>query len=169
MRVKKKKVKIDNQELKPTVLATVKGNNFNPLYLIGIFLVFGLIVFYLPNIALWVNKTILHKTSNNELNIYNSTNDKKYFLSKTLTIEDNNKLFLLSDFSTENDIFQFKITNKSDKQLDINKYHYILEIYDDNSKLIDSIILKDINLDVSGEKILSYKLDNYNINYFILR
>lgn len=169
---KQKKVIINNTELTPTVLAVKKDNKKSSiLYLIMLFVIFAIFiasVYYLPDISVYVNKYL---NPDQDLVITNvnknqkkdeETEDKKavtdYKIEDNLLIEQEN--FNISNVKKENESISFNITNKTDKVLDLSESHYFMNIYNEEKKLLQRIMLKNILVNPKENQTLTYALSS---------
>lgn len=166
MRVKKTKAQITDKELTPTVLAIVKKDRLNPLYLIILLLIFGAVIFFLPEVGILINKYIIPKVDSRLTDI--TKKKTKYPFSYSLTIKEKD-LFTLSNFNARENKLEFTILNLQEKPLDMTKYNYFLEMFDDKNTLLQRIHLKDISLDSNASTKVVYDISNDNINYLVLR
>lgn len=176
MAKKKRKVEIIDKELTPTVLAKVEEKKVNLIGLFVLFVIFGVVVYFLPDISMYVdsffNPTINNPTPNNPSGNGdgedNELETKKYEYSSNLSI-DINSLFILNKFSINENKLIFTINNSMAVSLNLDKYQYFLEIYNSSNTILQRIQLKDITVAASRTTELSYDLVDANIAYFTLR
>ena len=158
----KKNVKINNQPLTPTVLAKVKNVGFNPIYLILLFLVFGVVVYFLPDMSLFIDKRI-HPEKYQEVQEVVNDNRKKYYYNEGLEIDvDGYKLKNINISITK---ISFTVMNiDSDNDLSTT-----LELYNAKDKLLEEKpfylgIMKgateemSLDLDLKSEKVAYFKI-----------
>lgn len=175
MAKKNKNVVIDDTELKPTVLGEVTGLKSNPFLLLIIFAILMSVIYLMPEI----NK--LFKIDNAETKIspdimpndqiYDSKDDEddelkdeKYMYEKGMTIS--NDLFKIDDISYENNNLTYHL--EGIERVDLNKYNYFFEIYNENA-LVKRIMLKKEILYKDEPILVTVGLDTPKIDYFKLR
>ncbi|MEG1892504.1 MAG: hypothetical protein RR189_01250, partial [Bacilli bacterium] len=176
MKKKKNEVVINNKELEPTVLATLKPKKTNLIGLILLFIVFIGVVVFLPEISKFVedykNKDIpinapIKPNDKNEDKEDKPEEIKKYKYTSDLVITKEN--FSVSNILLNNSNLSFTITNTSKGNLLLSKYNYFLEVYDATDTLISRIKLSEDTINLNDKKEYSYGILKNSIEYFTLR
>ena len=168
---RKKKVVISDQELTPTVLATIEEKKFNLLSLILLFAIFGGVVFYLPEISTYVEQYLNPSPSTSVKPSVKDTNDndeqveiEKYPYTLTLSITKGK--MTLSNFSITNDYLSLQIANSDNVALDMDEYNYYLEMYSEDDTLLQRIKMDDFKVGASSSIMMSYSIKASEIAYF---
>ncbi|MEG1506220.1 MAG: hypothetical protein RR478_01845 [Bacilli bacterium] len=176
MKKKKNEVVINNKELEPTVLATLKPKKTNLIGLILLFIVFIGVVIFLPDISKFVED---YKNKDIPINAPIKPSDKlddkedlpeevkKYKYVSDLVITKEN--FNISNILLNNSNLSFTITNTSKGKLLLSKYNYFLEVYDATDTLISRIKLSEDTINLNDKKEYSYGILKNSIEYFTLR
>lgn len=168
---RKKKVVISDQELTPTVLATIEEKKFNLLSLILLFAIFGGVVFYLPEISVYIEDYLnpkpstVAKPNNND----NTPNEEQVEIEKypyTSTLSITSRKLTLSNFSVGNNELSIQATNADNVALDMDKYNYFLEIYNETDTLLQRIKMDDFKIGANSSINISYSINTSNISYF---
>lgn len=171
---KKKRIVINDQELTPTVLATIKERKFGFVGLILLFAVFGSVVFYLPEISKYVDAYL--NPVENIPTINNGKDDEdneqeivitEYPYSSSLEIKEKN-IFTFNTFNIVDNKLTFNVVNPNSVALKFDSYHYFLEIFNEKDTLLQRIQLKDIVVGASANTSVSYDLTDINVSYFTL-
>ena len=157
----KKKVQIIDRPLTPTVLAKVKNQKFNPIGLILLFLLFGGVVYFLPDIS---------KTINNYLYTYNDQivdsipviDGEKYTYSSGLIIDVDG--YKLKNFKIDNDKLTFNVVKTGENQ----NLKTILELYNSENELLDQFLI-DVSIETNETKSLTYDIKDSNVDYFQIK
>lgn len=152
---KKEKITLNGSPLQAITIGVIKENKFGWLGIIFLFALFAGIVFYLPELfEMYQARTSV--PVRNPIPLNNTTNTvhtnppeeevRTYtFLEKTGFKFDN---IDISDITYEDGIFSYKITNKLEKDLDLETLHLIIELYDkDNKSLISYPIRGFVSMD----------------------
>ena len=136
-------VKIDDTELKPQVIGQIYQKKSNIGRVLVIFVLFGLVIYYINDISLYVNNLLGKKTVDTIKEIV-STNDKtkeissdNYYLFKEETVLIVNNLSL-THFKMDNNILSFDVYNYSENDIDLTNKNYYLNIYNNNKELVNS-------------------------------
>ncbi|MEG0794700.1 MAG: hypothetical protein RSG95_02770 [Bacilli bacterium] len=176
MKKKKNEVVINNKELEPTVLATLKPKKTSLIGLILLFIVFIGVVIFLPDISKFVedykNKDIPINAPIKPSDKLDDKDDlpeevKKYKYVSDLVITKEN--FNVSNILLNNSNLSFTITNTSKGNLLLSKYNYFLEVYDATDTLISRIKLSEDTINLNDKKEYSYGILKNSIEYFTLR
>lgn len=172
----KQKVILEDTELKPQVIGYTYQKKNNIFRVIIIFVVFGLAVFYINDISVFINDligkntapSINNNTYENKNQDYNdnSSNEVIYNLySDSLEIKENN--ITLNNFNFENNKLTFDVYNNSNVIIDLTDKKYYVETYTENKTLLErhKLDIKTINSDSK----ISYQFDiNSSFYYLVL-
>lgn len=142
----KKKVELENIELKPQVLGRSYVRKSNLGRIIFIFICFILVVYYINDISVFINGLLGKKTADtivNNTNKDNNTNNKEevpkeivYNLYSTDLIISEAGL-TISDFNYSDNILTFNARNDNVNVIDLSDKKYFLEVYTPDKTLID--------------------------------
>lgn len=158
---KSKKVEIQNTELMPQVIGTIKKKKNNIGRVIIIFIAFLIAILYLPEITVFFNNTFgLHtaptiKDNNDDDKTPSKDSEEKpveekavyHEITPSLEISEDN--FKLNTFQLVNGNLSFNIVNSTDASLDLSKTNYFMETYNENSTLLERY---KVDLGVLGAK-----------------
>ncbi len=171
---KKRKVVIVDKELTPTVLKNLDSKKGGWFILLFIFILFGLSIYFLPQISAFMDKKFKNNSSSYENTLKpNKDKDnnsdpvediKQYPYAGNLIIEEPD--FTLDSFKINNNILAISINNKTNNSLNLSNYHYYLQIYNGNNTLLQRIKLDDIIINAKGKTEVNFSLNNTNITYF---
>lgn len=172
MAKKKNVVQISDEELTPTVLATIEEKKGNSILLLILFAIFIAVVFFLPDITNYVDSYLNPEIKSNTPIVNNPTNSNeeeevtitKYNYSDKLTID--KKKFTLTDFSIADNTLSFKINNIQSGTLSMNNFNYYLELYSSDNTLLQRIKVDDITVNSNSSVDLKYAIENNNVSYF---
>ncbi len=174
-KMSRKKVVIVDEELKPTVLYTKKRKKGSVLWIFIIFAIFIAVVYYLPEIVVYVNDYVNPDTSST-VNLGNASTDdeeeeeeevvevEEYQITADLQIEMEN--FTLTNFAIANDQISFTITNTSTDIIDFSEYDYFMNLYNANNTLVQRIMISDITVVGGGTMNVTYDLTSSDITMF---
>lgn len=169
-RKKLKDVKINEQELTPTVLGYLNEKKANPLFLIVVFGILLTFLYFLPE----VNQYIEHKRGNdysgnvpyvpsdNEEKFEQNDAGKEFKLNSNLVITMNE--LTLSSFELGAENISFKVTNNSDKIIDFGQKGYYLYLKDTDDNISDIIKLDNIVVLEENEKDLVYDIKGIDVD-----
>ena len=139
---KKKKIEINNQELGTTTLLTLKSEKkvsiFSILWIVIIFaiLIFG--VFYLPDIAKWVNSYInpsanISENNNTTKPVDSDNEEEEKEKYEIVDIKDESKIVVdnltFTNFSLVGDALKFKVKNDSEEAINLADQYYYIQLY----------------------------------------
>ena len=156
----KKKVEIVNRPLTPTVLAKVKNQKFNPIGLIVLFLIFGTVVYFLPDITKVMDKYI-HPEKYQVVKPLPVVSEK-YTYSSGLTIDVDG--FKLKDFNIEDNKLTFNVVKTGEAE----NLNTILELYNSENVLLEQFVIN-VNVKQDETKSLSYDIKDSNVEYFQIK
>ncbi|MDE6284766.1 MAG: hypothetical protein K2M17_03390 [Bacilli bacterium] len=169
---KKRKVVIVDQELTPTVLATLENKKTNLFGLILLFIIFGGVVYYLPEISVYIEQYLNPTVSGTGTNPSGGVSEKpkeddevkeneKYPYATTLKITTEN--FYLSDFNIANNYLSFRITNTAKVSVPLDDFHYYLELFNTEGTLLQRIKVDDGTIEVGASIQKDYELMDVNL------
>ena len=187
---KNEKVVLEDVELKPQVVGHIYEKKTNIGRVLVIFAIFGLVVFYINDITLYLNN-LFGKKSSTSIKELTEENKKK----KEQTIKENEGYYDITEdqiiivenlsithFKNENNIFSFDVYNYTDNDINLASKKYYLELYNSDKKILEDHIIdfntitsknkKTFNIEVGKEfkyiKIISKDVSDYsehNITY----
>lgn len=171
----KKRVILEDIELKPQVIGYTYQRKNNIFRVIIIFIAFGLAVFYINDISVYVNNllgkntapTISNNTTEHQKpnNNDNSKNEIIYnIFSNSLEIKEEN--IIINNFNYNSNSLTFDIINSSKVNVDLSNKKYFIETYTENKTLLERHKL-DINKIAIGAKV-SYQFDVANSFYYLV-
>lgn len=177
---RKKKVVITYQELTPTTLAIKKDKKkvsiFGIFWLIVIFAIFIGGVIYLPEISQYVNDylnpeittpdTPSNDTPDDNPDDENPNEIKEYDISTNPEIVMEN--FKINNIKVENGKIIFDITNTGTDLLDFSQYKYFINLFDQNKKLLQRIMLHDEIIAANETINTSYNLVDSSVSVISL-
>ncbi len=171
----KERVILEDIELKPQVIGYTYQKKSNILRVIIIFIVFGLAVFYINDISVFINDLLgkntapsinNNKVDNKKPNNGDNTENKVVYniYSNTLEIKEND--ITLNNFNFANNLLTFDISNNSNTNIDLSNKKYFIETYTEEKTLLERHKV-DIKTIASNTKV-SYELDMKNNFYYIV-
>lgn len=169
---RKKKIVIVDQELTPTVLATIENKKTGLIGLVLLFIIFGGVVYYLPDISVYVeqylnpsatpsnpNTPVVTPPSNEEEDPNEIT---RHPYSNTLSITE--KDLVLSNFSIVDTTINFRITNNGKSKVDMATADYYMELYSTDGTLLQRIKVEDASIGANTYYDATYTLTNVNVD-----
>ena len=178
---KKKKnehVILENIELKPQVIGYTYQKKSNLGRVIFIFIAFLLVVYYINDISVFINKLIGKDSaetieglsgSNNDNNVGGNNNTEKneliyniYDVNLVITEGD----MRLNNFNYIDGKLTFDVNNTSNKQLNLSEKKYFIETYSENKTLLERVKL-DVNTINESSKV-SFELDITKPFYYLV-
>ncbi len=176
---KKEEVVINNEELKPTVLYTIKERKINFLGLLLLFALFIAVIYFLPTISEkyqeykrgQTKNPVVIKPSDNQENESNDLEDmeqaeKKYEYSSSLKITKDS--FTMADFNFSNNTLTFSITNNENSNIDLTAMNYYLSIFNSTNNLIKRIKVAEDVFNSKEKKNYAFNINANAISYFVL-
>lgn len=178
---KKKKnehIILENIELKPQVIGYTYQKKSNLGRVIFIFIAFLLVVYYINDISVFINKLIGKDSaetieglsgSNNDNNVGGNNNTEKneliyniYDVNLVITEGD----MRLNNFNYIDGKLTFDVNNTSNKQLNLSEKKYFIETYSENKTLLERVKL-DVNTINESSKV-SFELDITKPFYYLV-
>ncbi len=173
----KERIILEDVELKPQVIGYTYQKKSNLGRVIFIFIVFGLAIFFINDISVYINNllgknsastivdgTIPNKDNNENDNI--PANEVVYNLfSNTLTITEGN--IILNNFNFLNNTLTFDVNNNTNTNIDLSSKKYFLETYTENRTLLERHKLDIGSITSSGKISYEFAL-NYSFYYLVL-
>lgn len=177
-RKKNQKVVIPDEELKPTVLYTIKERKTNFIGLILLVGLFVAVIYFLPEAYDMYDKYRKEKQGipvlNNKKPQGNTVDDNpgmeeevKYEFSNTLKISNDD--ITLNSFNFGNNTLSFMITNNKNTNESYKDKNYYLEIYNDSDVLVKRIKIAEDVLSANGTQSYSYQINATTISYLYLK
>lgn len=171
----KERVILEDIELKPQVIGYTYQKKSNILRVIIIFIVFGLAVFYINDISVFINDLLgkntapsinNNKVDNKKPNGGDNTENKVVYniYSNSLEIKEND--ITLNNFNFANNLLTFDISNNNNTNIDLSSKKYFIETYTEDKTLLERHKV-DIKTMVSGSKV-SYELDIQKDFYYLV-
>lgn len=170
--MKKDKVEINTEELKPTVLGEVTTEKNNLLPLISTFVIFIGIIYFLPDITSLANK-LLGKSQDSETPITKETSELKCTKDEEMLVYyfENEKLIKVRDYNKYfKDSTKYEESYESNKKLieEYSTYKGITAKITDLDDGYDMLIIIDLKK-VNQANIKDVKYYNLNKNETILK
>lgn len=151
---KKEPIVLNHTELTPTTLGSVEEKKNNPLFVIILIIALSIMIIFLDKITAFVN-TFLNpstvastpaSTTNNKTNTDttdDSTTDttKYYTISDSLSLDEKSLTFNNFKVDTTAKTISFTITNNGGSEKLLSANNYYLELYSEDSKLLQRIKL----------------------------
>lgn len=163
------KVVIVDKELTPTVIGRLDTKQKSPVILIFIFLIFLGVALFLPDITNYVenymngNKQHSNKPNVNTPVVDNENSEKepeiKYY-DYTSDLKITHESFTISNIEVIDNLIKFDITNDTNNVLDLSKSKYYLEVYSEDTTLIQRIKISYGEIAASATNSYSYDLDD---------
>lgn len=151
---KKKQIVINEEELTPTTLAVVEDKKkvsiLGIFWLFLIFAIFIVCVIYLPEISQYINNyfnpdVVTPDTPSDNKN--NTTDDDNKTIIKEYVISDKPEIifekFKINNIVVYESNISFDIINTSNEILELANYNYFINLYDQNKKLLQRLMLRD--------------------------
>lgn len=151
---KKKQIVINEEELTPTTLAVVEDKKkVSILGIFWLFLIFAIFivgVIYLPEISQYINNyfnpdVVTPDTPSDNKN--NTTDDDNKTTIKEYVISDKPEIifekFKINNIVVYENNISFDIINTSNEILELANYNYFINLYDQNKKLLQRLMLRD--------------------------
>lgn len=151
---KKKQIVINEEELIPTTLAVVEDKKkVSILGIFWLFLIFAIFivgVIYLPEISQYINNyfnpdVVTPDTPSDNKN--NTTDDDNKTTIKEYVISDKPEIifekFKINNIVVYENNISFDIINTSNEILELANYNYFINLYDQNKKLLQRLMLRD--------------------------
>ena len=151
---KKKQIVINEEELTPTTLAVVEDKKkVSILGIFWLFLIFAIFivgVIYLPEISQYINNyfnpdVVTPDTPSDNKN--NTPDDDNKTTIKEYVISDKPEIifekFKINNIVVYESNISFDIINTSNEILELANYNYFINLYDQNKKLLQRLMLRD--------------------------
>ena len=151
---KKKQIVINEEELTPTTLAVVEDKKkVSILGIFWLFLIFAIFivgVIYLPEISQYINNyfnpdVVTPDTPSDNKN--HTTDDDNKTTIKEYVISDKPEIifekFKINNIVVYENNISFDIINTSNEILELANYNYFINLYDQNKKLLQRLMLRD--------------------------
>lgn len=176
--MKKKEIKIIEEELTPTVLAVKKDNKkvsaFGIVWIIIIFGIFITGVIYLPEISLYISNYLNKEVDTPIVDNSKKDNDLEEEKEEVIVYNIENNLEIIIDklkinnISVVNNTLSLVITNTSEDIISLKDNNYFVNLYDDNKKIVERIML-DGDVLALNSLTLSYNLTDSASKLSILK
>lgn len=142
---KKNKITLENISLKPQSLGKVYKKKNNIVRVIFIFISFLIIIYYINDISLFINKLLGKNSATTIIDNQEKNKEKKkkqedyqevifYEYIDDLKIEYNN--LKITNFRNDNKVFSFVINNITNNDLSLKDKKYYFEFYNENKTLL---------------------------------
>lgn len=175
-RKNKQKVVINNEELKPTTLFTIKEKKGNVFVLIFIFAIFLSVVYFLPNLSLLYekyvkgqigNNVIANKDSHGSSGGFNEEQEIKYILSENPIIE--NKELKINNITFADNNLSYSVNNTTGFEINFKNKKYFLEVYDISDVLVARIKIAEDDFAIDETKNYNYPVQAEGISYVLFK
>lgn len=173
---KKKQIVINNEELTPTVLATLKDRKktsvFGIIWLAIIFAIFGVGIYYLPEISAYVNNYLnpepVVTNSNNKVPNNEEEAEKPNEIIQ-YKISDNPEIVLdnltIKNIKLENNILTFDLINNDKEIIDLKDKDYFIQLYSNAETLEQRIILNKGTIISGGSLTETFQIANEKVTH----
>ena len=149
MRRKNEKVVIEDVELKPQVIGQIYEKKTNIGRVLVIFVVFGLVVYFINDITLYLNNLFGKRSVDSIKELTEESKKKKeeekeikagyYEVDNASVISVDN--LSVTHFKYDNKLFAFDVYNYTDDDIDLSSKKYFLNTYDSSKELLNSYII----------------------------
>lgn len=171
---KKKQIVINEEELTPTTLAVVEDKKkVSILGIFWLFLIFAIFivgVIYLPEISQYINNyfnpdVVTPDTPSDNKN--NTTDDDNKTTIKEYVISDKPEIifekFKINNIVVYESNISFDIINTSNAILELANYNYFINLYDQNKKLLQRLMLRDEIVSPNETLKVTFSLTDSNV------
>lgn len=171
---KKKQIVINEEELTPTTLAVVEDKKkvsiLGIFWLFLIFAIFIIGVIYLPEISQYINNylnpdVVTPDTPSDNKN--NTTDDDNKTTIKEYVIRENPEIifekFKINNIVVYESNISFDIINTSNEILELANYNYFINLYDQNKKLLQRLMLRDEVVSPNETLKVTFSLTDSNV------
>lgn len=171
---KKKQIVINGEELTPTTLAVVEDKKkVSILGIFWLFLIFAIFivgVIYLPEISQYINNyfnpdVVTPDTPSDNKN--NTTDDDNKTTIKEYVISDKPEIifekFKINNIVVYENNISFDIINTSNEILELANYNYFINLYDQNKKLLQRLMLRDEVVSPNETLKVTFSLTDSNV------
>ncbi len=171
---KKKQIVINEEELTPTTLAVVEDKKkVSILGIFWLFLIFAIFivgVIYLPEISQYINNyfnpdVVTPDTPSDNKN--NTTDDDNKTTIKEYVISENPEIifekFKINNIAVYESNISFDIINTSNEILELANYNYFINLYDQNKKLLQRLMLRDEVVSPNETLKVTFSLTDSNV------
>lgn len=171
---KKKQIVINEEELTPTTLAVVEDKKkVSILGIFWLFLIFAIFivgVIYLPEISQYINNyfnpdVVTPDTPSDNKN--NTTDDDNKTTIKEYVISDKPEIifekFKINNIVVYESNISFDIINTSNAILELANYNYFINLYDQNKKLLQRLMLRDEVVSPNETLKVTFSLTDSNV------
>lgn len=171
---KKKQIVINEEELIPTTLAVVEDKKkVSILGIFWLFLIFAIFivgVIYLPEISQYINNyfnpdVVTPDTPSDNKN--NTTDDDNKTTIKEYVISDKPEIifekFKINNIVVYESNISFDIINTSNAILELANYNYFINLYDQNKKLLQRLMLRDEIVSPNETLKVTFSLTDSNV------
>lgn len=171
---KKKQIVINEEELTPTTLAVVEDKKkVSILGIFWLFLIFAIFivgVIYLPEISQYINNyfnpdVVTPDTPSDNKN--NTTDDDNKTTIKEYVISDKPEIifekFKINNIAVYESNISFDIINTSNEILELANYNYFINLYDQNKKLLQRLMLRDEIVSPNETLKVTFSLTDSNV------
>ena len=171
---KKKQIVINEEELTPTTLAVVEDKKkVSILGIFWLFLIFAIFivgVIYLPEISQYINNyfnpdVVTPDTPSDNKN--NTTDDDNKTTIKEYVISDKPEIifekFKINNIVVYESNISFDIINTSNEILELANYNYFINLYDQNKKLLQRLMLRDEVVSPNETLKVTFSLTDSNV------
>ncbi len=176
---KNEHVILENIELKPQVIGYTYQKKSNIGRVIFIFIAFILVVYYINDISVFINKLIgknsaetieglsgSNNTNKNENGNNNTEKNEIIYNIYDVSLVINEKDMTLNNFNYIDGRLTFDVNNKSNKQLNLSDKKYFIETYSENKTLLERVKLDIKTINESSK--ISFELNIKNPFYYIV-
>lgn len=177
----KEKIVISNEELKPTVLYTIKEKKTGFLGLILLFAIFIGVVYFLPTISEKYEEYKRNKTADTPISTINpsqtpntdededdvTVEDTRFEFASNPSIQNDD--ILVNNFQYTNNVLTFDVSNFKSSPVSLGNKKYFLELFDSRDTLIKRLLVGEGSYEASEKKTMTYTLTAPSISSLYLK
>ncbi|MFI3260935.1 MAG: hypothetical protein R3Y13_04420 [bacterium] len=162
---RKEKIVIKEDPLIPTVIGVIDNKTVSMIYLVVLFVILIGFVYYLPEIETYMKSL----TAGDDSQYFETAEDEDEIVDPNSYVEG---MSLTSPHVTLNNIqlstrtLSFNILNNTTEDVSLYNLNYYLEIYDEESNLINRINFADMMFEASSSTEFVYELKASDVSYF---
>lgn len=161
-----KNLKINREELSTTKIGEINNQEKSPIFLFVMFGLFLAFIFFLPNVVQYMSdngKNIFEGITGNTPSKKSEEEEKApeqvyYDINNPsdITLEG----LKVSNIKKGTNSLSFRVNNNSDTKFYFNKFNYFLEIYTDNTTLLERVMMDKDSIARNSNKDYTYTIKN---------
>lgn len=161
-----KNLKINREELSTTKIGEINNQEKSPIFLFVMFGLFLAFIFFLPNVVQYMSDNgknifegITGNTPSKKSEEEVKTPEQVYYDINNpgdITLEG----LKVSNIKKGTNSLSFRVNNNSDTKFYFNKFNYFLEIYTDNTTLLERVMMDKDSIARNSNKDYTYTIKN---------